>query len=44
MVFPDVIEYALANGFYLIMPSGEDVKITGPVPGPRVWYFAGIVS
>jgi hypothetical protein len=33
----NVIEYALANGFYLIMPSGEDVKITEPVFEPRVW-------
>jgi hypothetical protein len=31
------IEYALAKGFYLIMPSGEDVKITRPIPEPRVW-------
>jgi hypothetical protein len=35
---PDnIINYTLANGFYLIMPSGEDVKITAPVPGPVVW-------
>jgi hypothetical protein len=32
-----VIEYALARGFYLIMPSGEDVKVTKPVSGPGVW-------
>jgi hypothetical protein len=31
-----VIEYSLANGFYLIMPSGEDVKITEPV-SERIW-------
>jgi hypothetical protein len=31
------IEYALAKGFYLIMPSGEDVKITKPTSEPRVW-------
>jgi hypothetical protein len=35
---PDrVIEYALAKGFYLIMPSGEDVKVTKPSAGPAVW-------
>jgi hypothetical protein len=32
-----VIEYALAKGFYLIMPSGEDVKITRPTSEPMVW-------
>jgi hypothetical protein len=31
------IEYALTNGFYVIMPSGEDVKITKPASEPRVW-------
>jgi hypothetical protein len=31
------INYALANGFYLIMPSGEDVTITPPTSEPRVW-------
>jgi hypothetical protein len=31
-----VLEYALSNGFYLIMPSGEDVKVTKPVP-EKVW-------
>jgi hypothetical protein len=30
------LEYALANGFYLIMPSGEDVKITKPVSA-KAW-------
>jgi hypothetical protein len=35
---PDrVIEYALAKGFYVIMPSGEDVKVTKPAAGPRIW-------
>jgi hypothetical protein len=35
---PDrVIEYALSKGFYMIMPSGEDVKVTKPVSGPMVW-------
>jgi hypothetical protein len=32
-----VIEYALSKGFYMIMPSGEDVKVTKPVSGPGVW-------
>ncbi|MDR3147366.1 MAG: hypothetical protein LBU00_03190 [Treponema sp.] len=31
------IDYALAKGFYVIMPSGEDVKITRPTAEPRVW-------
>jgi hypothetical protein len=31
-----VREYALSNGFYLIMPSGEDVKVTKPV-SEKVW-------
>jgi hypothetical protein len=31
------IEYALAQGLYLIMPSGEDVTITQPPSEPRVW-------
>jgi hypothetical protein len=35
---PDrVIEYALSKGFYMIMPSGEDVNVTKPVSGPMVW-------
>jgi hypothetical protein len=32
-----VIAYALENGFYLIMPSGEDVKVTKPTSKPRFW-------
>jgi hypothetical protein len=32
-----VIAYALSKGFYLIMPSGEDVEITGPASRPKVW-------
>jgi hypothetical protein len=31
------IAYALAQGFYVIMPSGEDVTITKPTSEPRVW-------
>jgi uncharacterized phage infection (PIP) family protein YhgE len=30
-------EYALSKGFFVIEPSGEDVKITKPVSDPRVW-------
>jgi hypothetical protein len=33
----EVVKYALENGFYLIMPSGEDVKVTAPVSKPRFW-------
>jgi hypothetical protein len=33
----EVIKYALENGFYLIMPSGEDVKVTAPTSKPRYW-------
>ena len=41
MTAPDrIIEYALAKGFFLIMPSGEDVAITRPAPEPRVWQPA----
>jgi hypothetical protein len=32
-----VIDYTLTNGFYLILPSGEDIKITAPVPKPGIW-------
>jgi hypothetical protein len=30
-------EYALESGFYVIEPSGEDVKVTKPDMAPRVW-------
>ncbi|MDR1655511.1 MAG: hypothetical protein LBR96_05880 [Treponema sp.] len=30
-------EYALSKGFFVIEPSGEDVKITKPVSDPMVW-------
>ena len=33
----EVIKYTLENGFYLIMPSGEDVKVTAPESKPRFW-------
>ncbi|MDR0638637.1 MAG: hypothetical protein LBG27_07035 [Spirochaetaceae bacterium] len=33
----EMTAYALSMGFYLIMPSGEDVKITKPTSEPRVW-------
>jgi hypothetical protein len=29
--------YALKKGFFVIEPSGEDVKVTKPVSGPKVW-------
>jgi hypothetical protein len=32
-----VRDYALENGFYVIEPSGEDVKVTKPDSDPRVW-------
>ena len=32
-----VIAYALSKGFFLIMPSGEDVKVTKPASEPRFW-------
>jgi hypothetical protein len=30
-------EYALERGFYVIEPSGEDVKVSRPDMAPRVW-------
>ncbi|GHV92660.1 hypothetical protein AGMMS50268_31630 [Spirochaetia bacterium] len=30
-------DYALENGFYVIEPSGEDVKVIKPGSEPRVW-------
>jgi hypothetical protein len=30
-------DYALENGFYVIEPSGEDVKVSKPDLAPRVW-------
>jgi hypothetical protein len=30
-------EYALENGFFVIEPSGEDVKVTEPASSPRIW-------
>jgi hypothetical protein len=30
-------DYALENGFYVIEPSGEDVKVTRPDSKPRIW-------
>jgi hypothetical protein len=32
-----VKEYALSKGFFVIEPSGEDVKITKPVSGIKIW-------
>jgi F0F1-type ATP synthase membrane subunit b/b' len=33
----DTKEYALSRGFFVIEPSGEDVKITRPISDPTVW-------
>ncbi|GHU05075.1 hypothetical protein FACS1894147_10880 [Spirochaetia bacterium] len=33
----DSREYALAKGFFVIEPSGEDVKVTKPLSAPRLW-------
>jgi hypothetical protein len=33
----DTKAYALSKGFFVIEPSGEDVKITNPVPEPKIW-------
>jgi prefoldin subunit 5 len=33
----DTKGYALSQGFFVIEPSGEDVKITKPVSDPKVW-------
>jgi hypothetical protein len=30
-------DYALPKGFYLIMPSGEDVTVIQPLSAPRFW-------
>jgi hypothetical protein len=30
-------EYALSKGFFVIEPSGEDVKVTKPASAPRIW-------
>jgi hypothetical protein len=38
VVYPDVIEYALKNGFYVITLSGETVEIEVPDGfKPRIW-------
>ncbi|MDR3200606.1 MAG: hypothetical protein LBT68_04005 [Spirochaetales bacterium] len=33
----DANRYTLTQGFYIIEPSGEDVKIIPPVSKPKVW-------
>jgi hypothetical protein len=33
----DTKKYALSQGFFVIEPSGEDVKITKPASDPKVW-------
>jgi hypothetical protein len=30
-------KYALKSGFFVIEPSGEDVRITKPVSEPKIW-------
>jgi hypothetical protein len=30
-------DYALEKGFYVIEPSGEDVKVTKPESDPVIW-------
>ncbi|MDR1636385.1 MAG: hypothetical protein LBR93_03520 [Treponema sp.] len=37
VVHDDERNYALKNGFYVIEPSGEDVKVTKPDSDPRIW-------
>jgi hypothetical protein len=33
----DARRYALSEGFFLIEPSGEDVRVTAPAVPPKVW-------
>jgi len=33
----DTKAYALSKGFFIIEPSGEDVKVTKPVSAPKAW-------
>ncbi len=33
----DTKKYALSKGFFVIEPSGEDVKVTKPDADPRMW-------
>jgi hypothetical protein len=35
----DTKEYALSQGFFVIEPSGEDVKITKPASDPEIWRY-----
>jgi hypothetical protein len=38
VVYPDIVEYALKNGFYVITFSGETVDIEVPDDfNPRIW-------
>jgi len=37
VIKPKPKEYALKNGFFLIEPSGDDVKVIKPEGEPRVW-------
>jgi hypothetical protein len=34
-------DYALEKGFFVIEPSGEDLTITGPAAGAKVWQAKG---
>jgi hypothetical protein len=37
IIAKDTKEYALSQGFFVIEPSGEDVKIRKPVSDPKIW-------
>jgi hypothetical protein len=37
VIAEDAKRYALKQGFYIIEPSGEDVKIIPPASKPKVW-------
>jgi len=37
VIKPKPKEYALNQGFFLIEPSGDDVKVIKPETEPRVW-------
>jgi len=37
VIKPKPKEYALNQGFFLIEPSGDDVKVIKPEGEPKVW-------
>ncbi|MDR2397138.1 MAG: hypothetical protein LBD74_00075 [Spirochaetaceae bacterium] len=37
VVGPGERKYALERGFYVVEPSGEDVRVSPPHPSPRIW-------